>query len=74
MICEKCGSSNVQAVANTQGKIKKRGCLATLVHIALIVCTAGLWIIVPLLTGGSKGKIKTKVEFVCLNCGAKVKS
>lgn len=73
MICPKCGSTNIQAVSNTQGKIKKRGCLMTLVHIALIVCTGGLWLIVPLLLSGSKGKIKTNIEFVCLNCGAKVK-
>lgn len=73
MVCQKCGSSNVQAVSNTQGKIKKRGCLATLIHIILAICTCGLWLIVPLLMSGSKGKIKTNIEFVCLNCGSKVK-
>ncbi len=71
MVCKKCGSENIQAVANTQGKIKKRGCLMTLVHILLIICTCGLWIIIPLLRGGSKGKIKTTTDFVCLNCGSK---
>jgi hypothetical protein len=35
--------------------------------------TAGIWIIVPLIRGGARGKIKTKIEFVCLNCGSRVK-
>ena len=72
MVCKKCGSENIQAVSNTHGKIKKRGCFMTLIHLFLIVCTAGLWIIIPLLTGGSHGRIKTKTEFVCLNCGKKL--
>ncbi len=46
MICKKCGSQNIQAIANTHGKIKKRGCLMTLVHIFLTIMTLGLWIIV----------------------------
>jgi hypothetical protein len=72
MTCNKCGSENIQAVSNTHGKIKKRGCLMTIVHIVLIICTAGLWLIVPLLLGGSKGKIKTETKFVCLNCKSEV--
>lgn len=73
MTCNKCGSTNIQAVSNTSGKIKRRGCLATILHILLIIGTLGFWIIVPMLRGGSAGKIKTKTEFVCLNCGAKLK-
>jgi DNA-directed RNA polymerase subunit RPC12/RpoP len=71
MICPKCSSENIQSYANTSGKIKKRGCLMTLVHILLACATCGLWLIVPLLMGGSKGKIKTDVNFVCMNCGTK---
>lgn len=73
MICGKCGSDNIQAVSNTTGKIKRRGCIAVIIHIFLILITFGLWVIVPLLRGGAKGKIKTKTEFVCLNCGTKIK-
>jgi hypothetical protein len=72
MVCQRCGSSNIQAVSNTYGKIKRRGCLMTCFHIFMTIITAGLWIIVPLIRGASKGKIRTKVEFVCLNCGSKV--
>ena len=72
MVCKRCGSTNVQAVAITKGKIKRRGCLATLFHIFMTIITLGLWIIVPLIRGGSHGKIKTKTEFVCLNCGRKI--
>lgn len=69
--CKKCGSSRIQAVSITSGKIKKRGCLGTLFHIFMICITFGLWIIIPMLRSGSHGKIKTKVEFVCLDCGTK---
>lgn len=72
MICKKCGSTNMQAVSNIHGKIKRRGCLSVLFHILMIICTAGLWIIIPLLTGGSKGKIKTETGFMCLDCGKKL--
>ena len=30
-------------------------------------------LIIPLLTGGSKGKIKSHTSFVCLNCGKEFK-
>lgn len=73
MTCSRCGSSNVQAVPNTRGKIKRRGCLSVCFHVFMTIITAGLWIIIPLIRGGSRGKIKTKIEFVCLNCGAKVR-
>jgi DNA-directed RNA polymerase subunit RPC12/RpoP len=72
MTCKHCGSENVQAVSNVKGKIKKRGCLMTCFHIFMAICTCGLWLIIPLLRGGSHGKIKTKTEFVCLNCGKKI--
>lgn len=71
MNCKKCGSKNIQVTSDTSGKIKKRGCLMNLVHILLIILTFGLWLIIPLLTGGSKGKIKTNTKAVCMNCGYK---
>jgi hypothetical protein len=72
MVCKKCGSTNIQAVPITKGKIKRRGCLVTLFHIFMTIITLGLWIIVPLIRGGSKGKMNTKIEFVCLNCGSRI--
>jgi hypothetical protein len=72
MQCTKCGSQNVQVTTNTHGKIKRRGLFMSIVHITLIICTAGLWLIVPLLRGGSKGKIKTEQVWMCAGCGARV--
>lgn len=68
MQCKNCGSENIQIVADTSGKIKKRGCLMTLVWIVLAIFTCGLILIIPILMGGSKGKIETKTKCVCMNC------
>jgi len=73
MQCPKCGSNNYEIVPITKGKIKKRGIFMTLVHLLLIIGTGGLWIIIPILTGGSKGKIKTKTIGICRDCGNKFK-
>lgn len=69
MKCPKCKSENIQVITKTEGKIKKRGLVSTLIWILLAICTCGIILIIPILTGGSKGKIKTKTAFVCLNCG-----
>jgi hypothetical protein len=69
MNCPNCGSQNIQMVSETSGKIKKRGCLMSMVHIFLTICTFGLWLIVPIIAGGSKGKIKSKTKAVCMGCG-----
>lgn len=69
MKCPKCKSENIQVITKTEGKIKKRGLVSTLIWILLAICTCGIILIIPILTGGSKGKIKTKTSFVCLNCG-----
>ena len=71
MKCRRCGSANIQAVSITKGKIKKRGCLATIFWIPFIIFTGLFGLVLALLTGGSHGKIKTKIQFVCLNCGNK---
>nr|DAF27023.1 MAG TPA: nucleic-acid-binding protein [Caudoviricetes sp.] len=69
MQCPKCNSTNIQAIAKTKGKVKKRGLIGSLMWIFLACCTCGLILLIPLLTGGSKGKIKTKTAFVCMDCG-----
>lgn len=73
MKCPKCGSENIQAITKTEGKIKKRGLFSALLWIILAICTCGIALIIPLLTGGSKGKIKSHTSFVCLNCGKEFK-
>ena len=71
MKCKRCGSTDIQAIPITYGKIKRRGCLSTLFHVFMTIITLGFWIIVPLIQGGSKGKVKPKIRFVCMNCGKK---
>ena len=73
MNCPKCGSNNIQAISKTTGKIKRRGLISTLIWIMLAICTCGIILIIPILRGGSKGKIKSKTAFVCLNCGKEFK-
>lgn len=69
MKCRKCGSQNIQVVSETKGKIKKRGCIGTLLWLPVIIITGIFGLIAALLTGGSKGKIKSKTKAVCINCG-----
>jgi len=69
MKCPRCKSENIQAISVTEGKIKRRGCISIFIWIILAFCTCGIILIIPLLRGGTKGKIKSKTKFVCLNCG-----
>ena len=68
MVCNKCGSNNINVQAVTNVKTKSRGCLGWFFWILIIICTFGLVIIIPLLTN-SKTKSKTHSEAVCQNCG-----
>jgi hypothetical protein len=67
VICPKCNSNNVNVVMDTAQKIKKSGCLWTLGRWTLILCTAGLWLIVPKRIGHTKSKSVA----LCQNCGHK---
>lgn len=69
MVCQRCGSNNVTVQAVNE--VKHRGCLMTLVHITLTVCTFGLWLIIPMLRGGTRSK--TKSYAVCQDCGYRFK-
>lgn len=69
MKCPKCGSEHIQAITKTTGKIKKRGLISSILWIILALCTCGLILLIPLLSNGGKGKIKSQVSFVCLDCG-----
>lgn len=69
MVCTKCGSKNVTVQAVNE--VKHRGCLMSIVHILLIMCTFGLWWIVPILRGGTRSK--TRSYGVCQDCGNRFK-
>jgi len=73
MKCPKCGSTDFAIVSETSGKVRGRGCLMTCIHIFLVIATVGLWLIVPLLKSGTRGKIKTQTVAVCKQCGNKWK-
>jgi hypothetical protein len=70
MKCNKCGSSNIQVVNQTEIKTKHRGCLGWCLWIILAMCTFGLILIIPILTN-SKVKSKNKTVLVCMDCGSK---
>ena len=55
MICPKCNSENVSVqMVNT-------------IRLCLILCTCGLWLLVPSRKGNTK--IKSKSVAICQNCG-----
>ncbi|HPY96448.1 MAG TPA: hypothetical protein PL063_04495 [Candidatus Cloacimonadota bacterium] len=68
MQCIKCGSENVVMQAITDIKTKHRGCGGWLLWILLALCTAGIILIIPLITN-SKTKSETHTEAICQNCG-----
>lgn len=67
MICPKCKSENVNVVMDTAQKIKKSGCLWGIGRTLLIICTFGLWLLVPKRVGHTK----SKAVALCQNCGYK---
>ncbi len=68
MRCPKCGSENVIVQAVTEVETKRRGCFGWMMWIVLALLTAGLILIIPLLTN-SKTKSKTKKKAICQKCG-----
>lgn len=72
MKCPNCGSENVQVQVVSEGmetRNRKRGCLWTLGRWTLIICTAGLWLLVGKSKGKSKTSVKNETYAVCQNCG-----
>ena len=67
MNCPKCKSENVNVVMDTSQKIKKSGCLWSLGRTLLIICTFGLWLLVPKRVGHTK----SKAVALCQSCGNK---
>lgn len=65
MKCRKCGSENV-SIQMAGAKVKDVSIFRKLLRFMLILCTAGLWLLVP----KKKGSIKNKKMAVCQNCGS----
>ena len=68
MTCPRCKSPSVLVQAVSTVKTKHRGCLGWFFWLLLAVCTAGLILIIPLITN-SKVKSKVYHEAICQNCG-----
>jgi ribosomal protein L37E len=70
--CKRCGSTNVQMQREQIGSktgIKGRGCLASIGRTLLIICTAGLWLLVTKKRGTAKTKNKFRTLALCQDCG-----
>lgn len=64
MACSKCGGNNIQVIGEVSGKTYHRSIGQKFIRGMLILCTAGLWLLVPARTG----RTKTKTKFVCIDC------
>lgn len=68
MKCPKCGSENVNVqVVNTKIKTNHTGILHAIARGMLILCTCGLWLLVP--SRKENSKVKNGSMAVCKNCG-----
>lgn len=74
MTCPKCGSENVLVTVEQKSSKTKRkgtGLLSKIGRLALILCTCGLWLLIPKREGTNKSKIKSQTVGVCQSCGHK---
>ena len=72
MKCKKCGSENVtvtreQIAAKT--KTNHTGLLHDLGRLFLVLCTCGLWLLVPRRKANSRTKFKSETICICQDCG-----
>lgn len=67
MICPKCGSDKVNVVMDTSQKVRDVTIFRKLGRLLLIICTCGLWLLVP----RKKGSTKSRPVALCQNCGNK---
>lgn len=68
MECPKCHSTNVniQQVNDRVGAVKFDSLSHKIMRGILIICTLGLWLLVP---NRASTKIKSKTVATCQNCG-----
>lgn len=74
MKCPKCNSENVIVQSEqVSGKAGHAGSspLHSLGRMCLIICTLGLWVLVPKHSGSSKMKFKNNTVGICQSCGHK---
>lgn len=74
MICPSCGSENVLIQSEQiSGKSSHSGSspLYSFGRLMLIICTCGLWLLVPKHSGSSKVKYKSQTVGICQSCGKK---
>ena len=72
MKCIKCGSENVivtreQVAAKT--KTNHTSLLRGICRAFMVLCTCGLWLLVPRRKANSKTKFKSGTVCVCQDCG-----
>lgn len=68
MKCSKCESDNVNvALEQSKATTNNRSILYKIGRFILILCTGGLWLLVP--KKMAKTKFKNKTVALCQNCG-----
>ena len=68
MQCPKCGSNNVNVqMVNTKIKTNHTGILHSLGRATLILCTCGLWLLVP--SRKQNARVKNVSMAICQQCG-----
>ena len=70
--CAKCGSENVivtREQVSAKTKTNHVGPLQRLGRAILVICTCGLWLLVPRRKTNSKTKVKNVTVCVCQFCG-----
>lgn len=72
MVCPRCGSSNISIqIMQSAAKTHTRGTgfMQWFFRPLLIVCTAGLWLLIGKRKSTSKTKFKNEKLAICQNCG-----
>lgn len=68
MKCPKCNSSNFDAVCRENEIFEKRK-LSLISNILMTTLTLGLWIIIPAIGSYQRRKIKSRIVYICKDCG-----
>ena len=72
MICKYCGSENVTFTrehVSTKTRENAIQPIMNFIRFALIICTCGLWLIVPKFKFAKKTKIQYREVAICQTCG-----
>ena len=74
MICKYCGGENVTFTSeqvSTKASENVMQPIMKFIRVALIICTCGLWLIVPKFKFAKKTKIQYREVAICQTCGKK---